>query len=625
MFTLGVALRVLLTSEQVISVFIPNLSFGLAYRLEYLTIWMAPTFFALFFYSLYPKEVPKWLVMIFVGTCALLSIFIFIVPTYIYSYTSTPYQIFMLFGVVVSLYSTILAIIRKREGALLLLVGILALFLSVINDVLYVQGIVKFMELSPVGLFIFTLCQSLVVSRVFTKTYNLNIKLTKELEYNNKNLEKIVNERTFEIHQQKEEIQSQADLLEQQNKRLEQLSIVASETENAVTIANAEGIIEWVNAGFQKLYGYNFEEFIDNRGANLLKASFNDAMLDAFMTCIESESSVVYTSEITTKKGETKWVRTTLTPIYNSEQNLHRLVTIDSDITDLKQAEEAIRQQNEEITSQSDQLQKQNEILEKKNITIINSISYAKLIQDAVLPTIEEIQSVLPDTFIIYYPRDIVSGDFYWYKKCQNKVFIAAIDCTGHGVPGAFMSMIGNTILNQVINEKHIEDPTEILEQLDAGVRYALSQEKEGDTQDDGMDVSLCVIDLEKKELNMSLANHVALYFDGNQLEYIQGDAFSIGGFFSKPKDKTFSSHKRKLNKDSILYMFTDGFQDQFGGENNEKLHLARLKQLIELHVSQSIKSQKESISTAFKDWKGNERQIDDVLLIGCKMTSICD
>ncbi|MBI4646342.1 MAG: tetratricopeptide repeat protein [Bacteroidia bacterium] len=275
--------------------------------------------------------------------------------------------------------------------------------------------------------------------------------------------------------------------IEIQAKELEKLSIVASETDNSVIIANAEGIIEYVNAGFTKLFEYTFDEFASMRGKNIVKTSFYPDFLDLFLDCIEKKNSVVYTTLSETKSGKKIWVQTTLTPYFDNNGNLQKLIAIDSDVTKIKEAEEEIRFQKKEIT---------------------DSIHYAKRIQSAILPRNENLKDFIGDYFILFRPRDIVSGDFYWTtsvhisdgvtcdrvsdemsgNRVSNVVFgsrvtsshpvtiIAVADCTGHGVPGAFMSMLGISFLNEIFNNEKIVNPAQILNELRKSVIESLKQ-----------------------------------------------------------------------------------------------------------------------------------------------------
>lgn len=265
--------------------------------------------------------------------------------------------------------------------------------------------------------------------------------------------------------------------------------------------------------------------------------------------------------------------------------------------------------------------------LQVKNQKIEDSINYAKRIQESILPSEKIIKKHIPESFIIYIPKDIVSGDFYWFSEYEKDkeggstgtFFIAAADCTGHGVPGAFMSMIGSTLLNEIVNGKNITDPAEILIQLNQGVINALNQRNEEDSQYDGMDITLCKIDPHNKKIEVSCANHDLFLTDYNKdsIDELEGDIFSIGGIFSVLRTPKYTNHTIDISEPKTIYMFSDGFQDQFGGESNQKFSHNNFKKLLFEIRDLPMEQQKEKIVETFNDWKKNTSQIDDILIIG--------
>ncbi len=286
-----------------------------------------------------------------------------------------------------------------------------------------------------------------------------------------------------------------------------------------------------------------------------------------------------------------------------------------------------LNEKNMKIEEQSALLEKQNLELDKKNKQITASINYARRIQEAILPSKKAILQNFPDSFIFYRPKDIVSGDFYWFTKKDDKLLIAAVDCTGHSIPGAFMSMIGNTLLNEIVNEKHITKPSEVLNQLNKGIIQALQQEDGG--ADDGMDITLCCIDKNNRRLQFACANHLSYVVtpdnNGNsELQTIEGDIYSIGGPFMSLRRKNvagFTDKTIELKNNTVVYLFSDGFQDQFGGVENTKFMSQRFKKLLYDNHEKDMHDQQLIMETAFDEWKGDYRQIDDVLLIGLRIS----
>ena len=288
--------------------------------------------------------------------------------------------------------------------------------------------------------------------------------------------------------------------------------------------------------------------------------------------------------------------------------------------TELEQQQEEIIAQNEEMEQQSTQLSLVNQKISEKNRNITASINYAKRIQDAMLPLVENIQANLPDSFVFYRPRDIVSGDFYWFYEKDNQLIIAAVDCTGHGVPGAFMSLVASNLLHNAIVHKGIMEPEKILSKLHRSTYSYLKQDKT--RNQDGMDISLCHIDKEARVLTFAGAKNPLVYIQNNKQEVIKGTRNSIGGFskFSNA-DVHFQQHKIELGEEpTTFYIYTDGFQDQFGGEAGGKFRTAPFRKLLEEISQEPIDKQEGLLAKAFDDWKGNEKQIDDVLVIGFRI-----
>jgi serine phosphatase RsbU (regulator of sigma subunit) len=263
--------------------------------------------------------------------------------------------------------------------------------------------------------------------------------------------------------------------------------------------------------------------------------------------------------------------------------------------------------------------------IEKKHTEIIDSVNYAKRIQEAILPDTKEITSFLPNSFILFHPRDIVSGDFYWFSNKDNKSIIAAIDCTGHGVPGAFMSMIGNTLLNQIVNEKAITDPAQILNNLNFEISRSLKQTHEDSESRDGMDGAICCFEfistdgVEKEiKLHYAGANRPLYFVRNDTLEETKANKFPIGGI-DLEVPKAFTTHTFTLQSNDTIYIFTDGYADQFGS-NNKKLMTKKFKEVLNSIQDKSMDAQKSYLEAYIQEWKGTTEQTDDILVIGIKI-----
>lgn len=272
---------------------------------------------------------------------------------------------------------------------------------------------------------------------------------------------------------------------------------------------------------------------------------------------------------------------------------------------------------NDRLQQAYNLIEEKNRTIEKSNLMITDSITYAKRIQDAILPAKEDLAKILSEDFFIFYkPSQIVSGDFYWCSTRENKTIFVVADCTGHGVPGAFMSMIGNTLLNEIVNERKITCTKKIAELLNEKIIHSLHQH-EGSEKYDGMDISICSIDKKNNEIHFTGAHHSMYAFNGH-LQKIKGDPFSIGGA-QQQKIKTFSSKKISYEKGLCLYFLTDGYCDQSGGEANKRFSSRQFEILLDKMHNAPMNDQHQQLEGAFEKWKGNTKQRDDVLVVGIK------
>jgi serine phosphatase RsbU (regulator of sigma subunit) len=258
------------------------------------------------------------------------------------------------------------------------------------------------------------------------------------------------------------------------------------------------------------------------------------------------------------------------------------------------------------------------DIIEEKNYEITASINYASRIQQAILPQPSEIPGLKEKIFILYLPKEIISGDFYWFSRAGKKLVITAGDCTGHGVPGALMSMLGISFLGEIVNNRRITESGQILNELRKEVQRALHQKGIRDEAKDGMDISLCIVDRTKNVIQYSGANNnLYMVRDGELIEY-HADRMPIGIY--DLADKDFTSHNIPTISGDLIYMFSDGYADQFGGPNHKKFKYTTLKTLLTENYMLPLTQQKQILEKQFLDWKGNSPQIDDVLILGLRI-----
>jgi len=263
-------------------------------------------------------------------------------------------------------------------------------------------------------------------------------------------------------------------------------------------------------------------------------------------------------------------------------------------------------------------LEEQKAEIEKQKEEITDSIKYAKRIQTAILPSNELASEILPEHFILFRPRDIVSGDYYWMNKVGNKVIVVAADCTGHGVPGAFMSMLGVSFLNEIVNKNNVYQANLILNHLRAAVKKTLGQTgKEGEAKD-GMDIAICVIDMETKMMEYAGAyNPLYLFRDGELIE-TKADKMPIGIYIREKE--SFTLHEMQLQKGDTFYICSDGYADQFGGPDGGKFKSRPFKRLLGELQPMNMADQRTRLNRIIDDWRGEIDQIDDIIILGVRI-----
>jgi len=289
-----------------------------------------------------------------------------------------------------------------------------------------------------------------------------------------------------------------------------------------------------------------------------------------------------------------------------------------------KKANEKLAEQNVQIFKQKEEIEKQRDLANKQKMDITDSIEYAKRIQTALLPPLSFIRRSLPEHFILFKPRDIVSGDFYWMMNKDDKIIIAAADCTGHGVPGAFMSVLGTAFLNEIVNKivenKHVYSlqAHEILNQLRSYIIESLHQSGADNESKDGIDIALCIIDPGKQKLQFAGAHNPLYLIRNNELQIIKGDRMPVS--IHQKAHKSFTNHEIDFFKDDVMYIFSDGFVDQIGGPKKRKFMSRNFKELLLKIHEKPMDVQQQILEKTFEEWKGDYIQLDDILVIGIKL-----
>ena len=375
------------------------------------------------------------------------------------------------------------------------------------------------------------------------------------------------------------------------------MQALSENSQDIITRFDLKGKMHYVNPKLEYYTGLS-KKF--SEGKMLKELQLDDTILSGWEDVIKSvkKEKKIVSKEINFNTHDLKLImQVNGIPEYDKNNEIETVLLVSSDITSRKRQELIIQETNRKIT---------------------DSINYAKRIQNAIIPMRHEIANDIHNFFLFYKPKDVVSGDFPWYFKKGNLIYFAAVDCTGHGVPGAMMSLIGYLLLNDIVDDIVDLTPSEILDELNNGVVRTLKQNQEGNSAVDGMDVAFCRIDLQSMELQYSGA-HRPLYFvrNGELIQY-KGDKYAIGGRQYKGEEK-FTNHIIKIEKNDSIFFFSDGLPDQFGGPENFKFGPKRIRDLIEENVNKSMPEIEQIFENEFENWKGNEPQFDDVLMIGIR------
>lgn len=413
-----------------------------------------------------------------------------------------------------------------------------------------------------------------------------------------------------EITKQHQQITAQANELKNSNKELEKLSIVVSETNNAVMITDGSGNIEWVNPAFTKTFGYTLEEFTSKVSKNIIADTTKKNVKESITKLYETKKPVYYQLLTHNKEGNEIWIQANLTPILNEKQDIEKIIVVDSDITFIKEAEKEILEKNYELTTQKEQIEEQNHKIEA-------SIKYAQTIQQSILP-LKTVTDLFFESEIIFKPKDIVSGDFYWFFGLKDSPcwYAASVDCTGHGVPGAFMSLISSRILNEILIQDPNIEPHDILEQADTKIRAALMQDKTNNN--DGLDIALAKVINKNNKIFVHFAGAKRNLFiyqnNDNSVKSLPGSRRSIGGIKRTRTKINFTTSKAEINKGDVLYLMTDGYIDQ-NDKYRKRYGSVKTQQSILNVGNLSLIEQKNILTQKLNNHMKGTEQRDDITL----------
>jgi PAS domain S-box-containing protein len=381
---------------------------------------------------------------------------------------------------------------------------------------------------------------------------------------------------------------------------------IIEEAGDVLYTADANGVFIYINKRVTILTGYTEAELIGKHFSVLIAPEWQERVRDSYRNQFKHKvHELMMEFVIHTKAGDEKWVEQVV--IMQIDKGIIKgFQCIVRDITERKKANLLLAEQKQ--------------IIEQKNKDILDSINYAKRIQDAIFPPEELVKELLPQSFILFRPKDIISGDFYWIEKFDNKTYIAAVDCTGHGVPGALLSIIGYNLLSKSINEHEHSRPSEILDEVSSGINKALRQTMEGGGIKDTMDIALCSIDRTTNTLEYAGAYNSLYLVRGSKLTEIAANRFPIGVFLSG-EPQQFTNHQMQLEKGDMIYLFSDGYPDQFGGPRGKKFKYAGFRELLLSVHNLPLEKQRQVLDKTLEEWKWmTEEQTDDILVIGIRI-----
>jgi PAS domain S-box-containing protein len=382
---------------------------------------------------------------------------------------------------------------------------------------------------------------------------------------------------------------------EQEQRMRSKMQALSENSPDLITRLEQEAI-SYINPVIESYTGKSPDLFLNRKVQDV---ELDKSVLESWLRIVEqvnsSESTVATEMDFPSEMGK-RVMQVNAIPEFDETNKVESVLVVSHDITERKMIELEIQAKNKKITE---------------------SINYAKRIQTAILPNNRVINRSLPDSFILYKPRDVVSGDFPWFMQVKDDIYIAAVDCTGHGVPGALLSLIGYFLLNDIVRSRKVTDPGIILDLLDEGVTKTLRQDEDASTKD-GMDIALCKINVQTREVEYAGAHRPLYIMKGGLMDEVKGNKFPIGGGIFK-NQTNFTNTKIKLDKGDSIYFSSDGFPDQFGGPEGRKFGPKKTREIIERVHKLPMGEASVVFDAEWEAWRGDTKQTDDVLLIGIK------
>jgi PAS domain S-box-containing protein len=366
-----------------------------------------------------------------------------------------------------------------------------------------------------------------------------------------------------------------------------------------ICIAGLDGYYKEVSSSFERVLGYSKEELLSRPYRDFVFVDDMEKVDDVIKTLRNGKPIFDFENRICCKNGDIKWFGWK-----SSRPTGETLVyAVARDITEQKMAQLKLCEYSEQL-----------ELFKEENL---QSLRYAQKLQKAIMPRKESLQELFPESFIMFQPKHIVSGDFFWFDQTGDKILLSAGDCTGHGIPGALLSVLGINMLNNAFNVEGIHAPEKLLIKLDRALDELLKNKNEEKEMKDGMDLAICSIDKKNMFMDISSVNNSVYLLRENEIHVIKGLRYSMA---SNHSNVDFKTTRVSLQKNDIIYFFSDGYADQFGGIQGKKYGSKRLKEFLRSHGTFPLKEQKDLLEKNFRNWQGSSEQIDDVMVMGIKI-----
>lgn len=637
-------LSISVNGETLLTYYFPDMKWLTLKRFDYISNFFRISFFALFFYQLYKKYINKYFALSVAGINLLMTFFVLLTDLQTFAFTLFVFIAISALTLFYVLYAQIKSVVKKEEGALIPFIGTLILLLTAVNDILLVAGFLHSIYLVPIGLFLFVFAQSYSLSFNFSKLYKREEELNSLMKGIEELKNELLNNRSFELNTSLkiicEKIEADRGIL---------LSVKDGSSENKANYHSEE---------IPKLKTYPSKLIEDTltkkktrvihriSGNSFYEKDYSDTNSVAYALVVPFETAgeikaIAYFEKAKTKNAFSEQDGKILEGISaqivglidnfnlyfeteNIRKNLERI--IEARTQDVTNQRNLLENQKNEIEIINKQLNETLEEIKSKHEIIQDNIQAAQLIQAALLPDEKYFRTLFDDIFVLFKPKEIVSGDFYQVNEVLNEnnqknIIVTLADCTGHGVPGVLISLIGNDLIKNSIIKKNLRKPSQILNEIQNDITEKLFADEEDLKLKDGMDMAVINYNPDTLMLEYAGAKIDLLIFRNNKLNEVKSDRLSISAErHQKLKDRTFKNYKIQLKKGDILYLATDGYQDQFGGENDTKFMKKRFRLLLEEIGNLQFSIQRSRLLKTLNQWRGKNIQNDDITVIGIKI-----